>query len=281
MTLAPVNPSDLIPITGAYAQRIVLPAVAGYEGVGRVVAAHPDHAHMLGKRVLPLRGEGTWQTHVDCPAGDAVEVPPDVPDVIAARAYINPLAAITMLRLWPVRGKTVVLSGAGSSCADMLGHLARVQGATRVVGLYRSDCRVPRLRALGIEPVAQADNTRIAKIAQAADLTFDALGGTVASRILDLMPSGATFVGYGLLTGQPVLFTGAPRASYKRFHLRDHLGSVAPDGMAQAFKDIWPLLAGMDWPEVTVFPVTQWQDALQQVEQPGALKPLLDFRSRE
>lgn len=29
-----VNPSDLIPITGAYAHRTPLPAVVGYEGVG-------------------------------------------------------------------------------------------------------------------------------------------------------------------------------------------------------------------------------------------------------
>ena len=41
MSLAPVNPSDLIPITGAYAHRIPLPSIAGYEGVGRVVGAAP------------------------------------------------------------------------------------------------------------------------------------------------------------------------------------------------------------------------------------------------
>jgi len=62
MLCAPVNPSDLIPIHGAYSHRIALPAVAGYEGVGRVMEAPQAYASLIGKRVLPLRGEGTWQT---------------------------------------------------------------------------------------------------------------------------------------------------------------------------------------------------------------------------
>jgi NADPH:quinone reductase-like Zn-dependent oxidoreductase len=56
---SPVNASDLIPITGAYRHRITLPAIAGYEGVGTVIQAPPQAAHLLGKRVLPLRGQGT------------------------------------------------------------------------------------------------------------------------------------------------------------------------------------------------------------------------------
>ena len=42
MRYAPVNPSDLIPVTGAYRHRTRLPAVAGYEGLGEVVAAPAD-----------------------------------------------------------------------------------------------------------------------------------------------------------------------------------------------------------------------------------------------
>jgi NADPH:quinone reductase-like Zn-dependent oxidoreductase len=67
-----VNASDLIPITGAYRHRTPLPAVAGYEGVGIVTDAPASFAHLLGKRVLPLRGQGTWQRYVDCPAEYAI-----------------------------------------------------------------------------------------------------------------------------------------------------------------------------------------------------------------
>jgi len=65
MKVRPINPSDLIPIRGAYSHRITLPTVPGYEGVGIVedVGASVPH-ELIGKRVLPLRGEGTWQGFV-------------------------------------------------------------------------------------------------------------------------------------------------------------------------------------------------------------------------
>jgi NADPH:quinone reductase-like Zn-dependent oxidoreductase len=80
MTLSPVNASDLIPITGAYRHRITLPAIAGYEGVGTVIQAPAQAAHLLGKRVLPLRGQGTWQRLVDSPLAFTVPVPDDISD---------------------------------------------------------------------------------------------------------------------------------------------------------------------------------------------------------
>ncbi|MDR6555095.1 NADPH:quinone reductase-like Zn-dependent oxidoreductase [Paenibacillus qinlingensis] len=60
MISRPINPSDLIPIRGAYRHRISLPCIPGYEGVGTVIDIGSNVAKsMLGKRVLPLRGEGT------------------------------------------------------------------------------------------------------------------------------------------------------------------------------------------------------------------------------
>ena len=37
MSLSPINPSDLIAVSGACSHRTHLPLIAGYEGVGRVV----------------------------------------------------------------------------------------------------------------------------------------------------------------------------------------------------------------------------------------------------
>ncbi|WP_181418622.1 zinc-dependent alcohol dehydrogenase family protein [Pseudoroseicyclus aestuarii] len=276
---ASVNPSDLIPITGAYAHRISLPAVAGYEGVGRVVEAPEALSHMVGRRVLPLRGEGTWQTYVDCPAHHAVEVPDTVPDIVAARAYINPMAAATMLRLWPARGKVVLLSGAGSSCAEHLGRWAIAHGATRVMGLYRSESRKDRLRQVGIEPISTQDLSAISKASALADIAFDSLGGDIGTHVLQGMRGEANFVAYGLLTGKPVTTGAGVRARYHRFHMRDHFTVLAGLGMQAAFSDIWPLLEGAPPAEPRVFPAQQWQDALAEAERPGGQKPILDFCS--
>ncbi|PLJ39505.1 alcohol dehydrogenase, partial [Klebsiella quasipneumoniae] len=112
MRYAPVNPSDLIPITGAYRHRTRLPAVPGYEGLGEVVAAPFGSRLTAGQRVLPLRGGGTWQRFIDLDETWLVPVPAAVDDLLAARGYINPLTAMLMLRRWPVAGKQIVLTAA-------------------------------------------------------------------------------------------------------------------------------------------------------------------------
>lgn len=281
MTVAPVNPSDLIPITGVYSHRIQLPAVAGYEGVGRVIHAPETHAELIGRRVLPLRGTGTWQSYVDCDADLAVPVPDTISDLVAARAYINPLAASTMLDTFPVVGKRVLLSGAGSTCAELLGRWAQEQGAAKVQGIYRSDSRVKRLIACGIEPVSMNDIHAVRVAASEADLAFDALGGLVGSIVIDAMRDDTVFIGYGLLSGQSIKPSGRPRARYQRFHLRDSLATMTPGTWQRQFLRLWHALSRADLPPVQVFAVDDWQRAVEQSARPGATKPMLRFDCAE
>ncbi len=277
MTFAPVNPSDLIPITGAYAHRIRLPAVAGYEGVGRVVHAPDTHAALVGQRVLPLRGDGTWQTHVDCDPALAVPVPDTINDLVAARAYINPLAASTMLDAWPVAGKRVLLSGAGSACAELLGRWALERGAACVRGIHRSELRMHRLIACGIEPISIDDIRTVTAAAGDADLVFDALGGPVGSIVLDAMRERTVFIAYGLLSGQGIRPSGTPRARYERFHLRDSLATLSPDTWQRRFQRLWPALLRLDVPPVQVFALDDWRSAVEQTSRAGTAKPMLRF----
>ncbi|TDH35027.1 alcohol dehydrogenase [Pseudohoeflea suaedae] len=279
MSLVPVNPSDLIPVSGAYRHRITLPGIAGYEGVGRVVAAEANCSVLIGRRVLPLRGEGTWQTMVDCEARYAVPVPDDILADVAARAYINPFTALIMLKRWPVHGRHVLLTGAGSSCASYIGRWALEMGAASVKGVYRSESRIEGLKVLGIEPIHLSDQSRIEAVAKAADVTFDALGGSVATRILAQMGAGATFIGYGLLSGQPVLAPAGMKAQFKRFHLRDHLAALSADEWQSGFAELWPRLRHADLPDVRIYPLSEWRSAIAEAGRPGGPKPLIDFTS--
>ncbi|WP_404343922.1 zinc-dependent alcohol dehydrogenase family protein [Vreelandella venusta] len=277
MLCAPVNPSDLIPISGAYSHRITLPAVAGYEGVGRVIDAPRQYVSLIGKRVLPLRGEGTWQTILDCNAALAVPVPESISDAVAARAYINPLAALTMLGNWPVEGKRVLLSGAGSNCADYLGAWAYQHGAKEVVGIYRSESRVARLEQLGIKPVSIQDVSQISYVARESDIVFDALGGPMAAKILQLMAPGTSFIAYGLLTGQAIQLDSKPCAHYKRFHLRDSLARMSAEAWQQKFLTVWELLAPFEMPDYQLFPGQEWRQAVESALRPTSQKALLDL----
>ncbi|MCC5903503.1 MAG: zinc-dependent alcohol dehydrogenase family protein [Halomonas sp.] len=277
MLCAPVNPSDLIPITGAYSHRIRLPAVAGYEGVGRVIAAPREYSYLVGKRVLPLRGDGTWQTILDCDPVLAVPVPDTIPDAIAARAYINPLAALVMLETWPVKGKRILLTGAGSNCAEYLGVWAYQHGAKEVIGIYRSESRVARLEKLGIKPVSIRDMSKISHLARKSDWVFDALGGAVAADILQSMAPESTFIAYGLLTGQAIQPGVKPCARYRRFHLRDSLARMPAETWQQSFLAIWRLLGPSAMPDYQVFPGQEWRQAVEVALCPSSQKALLDF----
>lgn len=279
MLQAPVNPSDLIPITGAYAHRINVPAVAGYEGVGRVVSAPPRYASWIGQRVLPLRGPGTWQTVVDCAPEFAVRVPEHVGDSVAARAYINPLAASEMLASTALVGSRVLLSGAGSYCSDLLGYGALRNGAASVAGIYRSEVRAARLRWLGIRPISAANVREVLEAARAADVTFDSLGGELASQVLGAMRAGSRFVGYGLLTGRPIDLATRRHAKYERFHLRGSLQTMDNRRWQMSFVEVWDTLARMPMPAACLIPFENWQRALTMTAEPGASKPILKFKN--
>ncbi|WP_039058367.1 zinc-dependent alcohol dehydrogenase family protein [Enterobacter sp. Bisph1] len=277
MRFSPVNASDLIPIAGAYSHRITLPAIAGYEGVGVVTETNGSNANLLGTRVLPLRGSGTWQQYVDCPAELAVPVPDDIADTLAARAWINPFAAQMMLELYPVRGKHVLITAAGSDCAGYLAQWARLQGAKSVTGIYRSAIHAQRLAAYGIAPLADSDSAGIKQAAAKAAVVYDAVGGTLAETILQAMPQDGMFISYGLLSEEP--FSIRRRLPVVHwFHIRNYLDAMPASAWQQAFVGIWDQLRNSQSSEVTLIDFHQWQQAIAQYHSAGrTVKPLLAF----
>ncbi len=277
MLFSPINASDLIPITGAYRHRTPLPAVAGYEGVGIVTQAPASFAHLSGCRVLPLRGQGTWQHVVDCPAEYAIPVPEHIDSHLAARAYINPLAAQMMLTRYSPQNKQVLLTAAGSDCALLLGQWALQAGAEAVYGIHRSPIHAERLAAAGMIPLAQHDTQAVRVVAARADVVYDATGGALAETILSVMPVQGTFVCYGLLSGQIFRQRQAlPRVEW--FHIRNYLDALNVEAWQDEFCHIWPKLCASQYSDVTVYPLAEWKAALNAYRQTGRCsKPVLSM----
>lgn len=275
MRYAPVNASDLIPITGAYQHRIVLPQVAGYEGVGVVVEAHD--AALIGRRVLALRGEGTWQRLVDCPADRVIAVPDDIDDTLAARGYINPLAAQLMIDHFSPAGKHLLLTAAGTDCALLAGQWALQAGALSVTGIYRSPVHAARLEACGITPVRQSDGAAVRRYAARAERVYDATGGALAEMICEAMPASGLFISYGLLSGQPFRLRQAlPRVHW--FHIRNVLPALETAAWQATFTRLWPKLARSQTGGVMPFAFEEWRAALAAWRTGGRVaKPLLVF----
>lgn len=163
--------------------------------------------------------------------------------------------------------------------AAVLLDMEGIHAFTPAMGIYRSECRKDRLHRVGIEPIAASDFSAISNASVVADVAFDALGGDVATGILERMREKTDFVAYGLLTGKPVLTRAGIRARYHRFHMRDHFPVLADQGMQSAFAQIWPLLEDAPPSPARVFPAQAWREALSEVERPGGQKPILDLTS--
>jgi trans-2-enoyl-CoA reductase len=69
---APINPSDVMTLTGEYGQLPPLPAIGGREGVGRVAELCTVTGEVaIGQLVLLPRGCGSWSSHVVARAAGA------------------------------------------------------------------------------------------------------------------------------------------------------------------------------------------------------------------
>src|SRR5688572_21852060 len=71
----PINPADLLTMTGGYAVRPQLPATLGAECVGRIAAVGSNVRHLtVGERVINL-GRDNWCERRKVPAAQALSVP--------------------------------------------------------------------------------------------------------------------------------------------------------------------------------------------------------------
>jgi NADPH:quinone reductase-like Zn-dependent oxidoreductase len=206
---APINPSDVLMLTGAYGQLPPLPAVGGSEGVGRVVEQGPQTTGpAVGQTVLLPAGSGTWATHLVVPAAHLVPLPNDADPQQLAMLTVNPPTASLLLsdfvELQP--GDWVIQNGANSGVGSYVVQLAKLRGL-KTVNVVRREAAVEGVRAQGGD-VVLVDGDDLAERVKAATggapvkLGIDAVGGKATLRLAAALAEGATLVNYGALSGQ-------------------------------------------------------------------------------
>jgi NADPH:quinone reductase-like Zn-dependent oxidoreductase len=179
------------------------------------------------------------------------------------------------LQTWPVKGKRVLLTGAGSACAAILAQWSYHAGALEVVGIYRSPAHVVFLSQLGVRPVDMTSATEIDAVLAKTDIAFDAVGGALGTSTLAGLGLRGEFVSYGLLSGEPFQAT-LHGVHAQRFHLRDCLEATTPAEWQQWFCELWPLLKRTQLPVIIPVPLRDWQQALSLFHRRGRLsKPVL------
>lgn len=206
---APINPSDVLTLTGEYGLLPPLPAVGGNEGVARVIA-HADDIEGLpvGSVVLLPIGCGTWSTHLNLPARLLLPLPAGVDPVQLSMLTVNPPTARLMLSefvdLEP--GDWVIQNAANSAVGGYLVQFARRRGLN-VINVVRRDSAVPALKQDGAEHVLVDGEDlpkRVRAIAGEAPirLGIDCVGGVATENLARCLAEGGVLVNYGAMSGE-------------------------------------------------------------------------------
>lgn len=253
MIARPINPSDLIPIRGSYSHRISLPCIPGYEGIGIVEDVGKDVAQeLIGKRVLPLRGEGTWQQFVKAPASWAVAIPDAVTDDQAAQLYINPVTAWLICReiLGLKPGTVLAVNACGSALGRVLAQLCTFLGI-RLIAVTRNDHHTKELLELGAASVINTEETPLRSAIMeltgglGADAAVDMIGGGPGTELACCVRTEGTFVTLGLLSGVPLDWAEIRRstnAAATMFHLRHWNQTVSVQKWQDTFRELISLI---------------------------------------
>jgi NADPH:quinone reductase-like Zn-dependent oxidoreductase len=206
MEAAAMHIADLRTIEGAPTFRRPLPRTPGFEGIGRVERAGAAAGFLVGDRVFPPLGSGTFRDRLRCRGADCLPAPEGDAAQLSLLTVNGPTAAVLLedfVALQP--GDWLVQNAANSSCGRYLLRLARIAGV-RTVNVVRRPEMVDELLALGGDAVLVdgpdlAARVRAATGGAAPRLGVDAVAGTATQRIAECLAPGSPLVCYGAMGG--------------------------------------------------------------------------------
>ncbi len=206
---APINPSDVLTLTGVYGMLPPLPAIGGNEGVGVVAELGPETTSpAVGQTVLLPVGGGTWASHMVAEASKLMPLPNGVDPLQLAMMTVNPPTAHLMLQEFVdlQAGEYVIQNAANSGVGEYLIQLAKIRGL-KTVNIVRRESAIAAVSAMGGD-VVLVDGPGLAKrVAEATEnakirLAIDAVGGKSTDNLANCLTQGGTLVNYGMMSGE-------------------------------------------------------------------------------
>lgn len=213
---SPINPSDVLTLTGLYGMLPPLPAIGGNEGVGKVTQVGAAvEGFTVGQSVLLPVGIGTWCTHIVAPAKKLIPLPPGADPQQLSMLSINPPTAYLLLSEFAdlAEGDWVIQNAANSAVGNYLIQLAKIKGF-KTINVVRRESLIESLMAQGADLVLVDGEDlvkRVRKATEKADikLAIDAVGGAAANRVADCLAPKGTLVNYGMMSGENAQISSA------------------------------------------------------------------------
>jgi NADPH:quinone reductase-like Zn-dependent oxidoreductase len=284
MLASPINPSDLIFITGTYGIKPSLPATPGFEGVGIVERGGGLLGWLRkGKRVAVLNDRtGNWREYATVPARQVIPVPSDINDDQAACFFVNPVTALVMTRrvLRIPMGEWLLQSAAGSSLGRMIIRLGKRFGF-RTINIVRRAEAAEELKSLGADEVICAEGhtitERVISITggQGVRFAIDPVGDETGTAVIASLAAGGHALLYGLLSAQPVsvdprfLLDGSKRV--EGFLLSDWAQRQGVFTLLKLFRRVWKLIREgvLSTDRIISHQLAQFRQAIDEAMMPG------------
>jgi NADPH:quinone reductase-like Zn-dependent oxidoreductase len=230
VSLASINPSDVMFIKGQYGQPRAKGQPAGFEGVGTVVASgdEPYPKSLVGKRVAFATGVSNWGSWAEYAVAEAVVCIPlldTVRDEDGAAMIVNPLTALAMLDIVREEGeKAFVMTAGASQLCKLIISLAREAGFRPIVTVRRDD-QIAALKELGgayvLNEKAPDFKMRLREVMKAEQprIFLDAVTGPLASAIFDVMPKRSRWIIYGRLDPEATIIREPGQLIFQHKHI--------------------------------------------------------------
>jgi mitochondrial enoyl-[acyl-carrier protein] reductase / trans-2-enoyl-CoA reductase len=282
---APINPADLLRLEGRYGDTIdALPAYAGTEGVGRIVAVGPDVDHLRpGNRVLLHQNfvkVGTWRERLVAPAA-VLHPMPEADPLQLAMLSANPATAWLMLTefITVQPGDWIVQNAANSATGHWLFKLATIRGIG-TINVVRREEAAAELRDFGAEHVLIDGPDLSERIVHLLGgtrprLAIDAIGGKATQRLAAAVADGGIVVNYGLLSGEACRVathdTVFRDVALRGFWLQRWRTLAEPETLRGLYRMLAQMVAdgALSVPIEATYPLTRVTEALAHAARPG------------
>ena len=249
----PIHNADLLQVQGLYGRSPELPATPGSEAVGRVLELGEGVSQLAVGATVFLTTGATWTQQVTAPASAFVPLPPGDLDQLAMLVSSPATAHLMLERYGDLQpGDWLVQSAANSAVGSAVVQLARARGL-RTVNIVRREEVVDELVTLGADVVLVGTDDLVARVQRATGgasirLAFDAIGGEVFTRLLDVLAMGGTLVSYSQVElGAAAVTPGDlifKQLTVSGFWLSQWFAEASADDKQALFGQLVPLVAG-------------------------------------